>query len=761
MATETSAWGKQAEFDLQQCASKIRTAELTQAPVQIVWRTLFNFQHGAKKMNNVRNLSMNAKLLLLSGVFVAGFLLFGVVTFSTLRVVKIDGPHFNQIVADKNLMADILPPPAFIIESSWAAHKIRYARNAAEIAHFESEFDRLRAEYNASLENWSASVDDAVLRDELVIKSQDAANKFFNIVSSDLIPAAKAGDKRAVEGLLQNRLASAFADHFEAIKSVVSRNEEIGLANHQQATSASNTRTWWLSAIGVTLLALIGAITVWLRKSILAQEQMNANYSGQIEAINRSQATIEFDLEGNILDANKNFLSATGYSLDEIQGRHHSIFVDDDFRNTAEYRDFWPSLSKGKFFAGEFHRLKKDGGSLWLQASYNPITGPDGQPFKIVKFATDATAAKLEIINNERASKEATQRDLDHAEQLRQSVDAILSVVNSAAGGDLTCELNLNGEGAIGQLGEGLNQFLQDLCERIKSIAENATSLSGASEELSAVSVQMSSNAEETSSQANVVSAASEQVSMNVQTVSTGVEEMNSAIREIAKSASDAARVSQQAVSVADTTSATIGKLGDSSLEIGKVVKVITSIAEQTNLLALNATIEAARAGEAGKGFAVVANEVKELAKETAKATEDISFKIDAIQTDTQGSVEAIREISEVINQINDISSTIASAVEEQTATANEMGRNVSEAARGASEIAQNIVSVASAAENTSQGATNTQQAASEMSRMATDLQELVNRFHFHRSELDGQSSAGRAIPALPTPTSFGAHQAV
>lgn len=178
-------------------------------------------------------------------------------------------------------------------------------------------------------------------------------------------------------------------------------------------------------------------------------------------------------------------------------------------------------------------------------------------------------------------------------------------------------------------------------------------------------------------------------------------------------------------MSTAAIANATIGKLGDSSLEIGKVIKVITSIAEQTNLLALNATIEAARAGEAGKGFAVVANEVKELAKETAKATEDISRKIEAIQGDTQGAVNSIRQIGEVIAQINDISNTIASAVEEQTATANEMSRNVAEAAKGTSEIAQNITSVAMASQNTSQGAANCQQAAAEMSRMATELQQL------------------------------------
>jgi len=184
-------------------------------------------------------------------------------------------------------------------------------------------------------------------------------------------------------------------------------------------------------------------------------------------------------------------------------------------------------------------------------------------------------------------------------------------------------------------------------------------------------------------------------------------------------------------VKVAETTNSIVGKLGESSADIGKVVKVITSIAQQTNLLALNATIEAARAGEAGKGFAVVANEVKELAKETAKATEDISQKIEAIQGDTKGAVEAIAEITTVINQLNDISGTIASAVEEQTATTNEIGRNVTEAAQGSGEIAQNITGVAAAAESTSSGATDTQKAASELARMASELQQLVGQFRY------------------------------
>ncbi|MBK7783999.1 MAG: hypothetical protein IPJ57_05830 [Gemmatimonadetes bacterium] len=334
-----------------------------------------------------------------------------------------------------------------------------------------------------------------------------------------------------------------------------------------------------------------------------------------------------------------------------------------------------------------------------------------------------------ETLAAQRAVAEAHAREQREAAELRSKVDRILGAVHAAATGDLTRTVGVEGQDTIGQLGRELATFLTDLRQNIGQIAGHADTLAAAAEELSAVNRTLATGAADTSAQAAVVSSASEEVTRNVQTVAAGTEEMGASIREIAKNASEAAKVATEAVGLAGRTNEMMAQLGGSSQEIGKVLKLITTIAQQTNLLALNATIEAARAGEAGKGFAVVAKEVKDLAKETARATEEIEQRVEAIQGDTGRAVQAIRDIGQIITRISDIQTVIAGAVEEQTATTNEMARNITDAARGAQEISHTIATVAGSARATSESTGNSDRATAELAAMATELRRLVGRF--------------------------------
>ncbi len=505
-----------------------------------------------------------------------------------------------------------------------------------------------------------------------------------------------------------------------------------------------------------------------------------ADLRGQISAIHKSQAVIEFDLDGTIRSANDNFLSVMGYSLDEVKGKHHRIFCDPVYASSVEYAQFWKRLGRGEFESMEYKRIAKGGKEVWIRASYNPIMDASDKPFKVVKFAVDVSEQKLKdaqlaALSRAQAVIEFTPdgKILDANDNFLKTLGYSLQEIKGEHH-SMFCAPELSGSKEYVEFWRKLrngafqsDQFMRvaksgqkvwiqasyvpvfDMTgkvfkvvkyatniteqktaelEVLEALIETAQQLGAAASELTATATQMTGNAERTNSVAQATATASGSVSEGVRTVATNTEEMSASIKEISRNASEASTTSHATMKQAEQTNELITRLGESSKEIGSVIKVISSIAQQTNLLALNATIEAARAGDAGRGFAVVANEVKELAKQTATATEDITNRITGIQRDTSNAVGAVSAIGDTISRLNSIASAIAASVEEQSATTREVARVIQESSRGVMEITSNVQVVSQAATETSVGSTQVLAAAGSLSTLATSLEGLITR---------------------------------
>ena len=368
----------------------------------------------------------------------------------------------------------------------------------------------------------------------------------------------------------------------------------------------------WIQASYSAVLDTNGDVArvVKVASDITEAKTQAADHQGQIEAIDRSQAVIQFNLDGTIITANEAFVGAVGYELDEIVGQHHKIFVPQEDRESAEYKQFWDVLKEGKFHQGEFRRKNKAGEDLWIQATYNPILNAEGKPIKVVKFATDITDMVMRRLTRQKA---------------QQQISEDLGSVSEA----VTTSKNNSADAAI----------------------------------------------------------ASTQASQNLQAVASGTEEMNTAIQEIATSMTRSRETADDAAEKVKTATVASEKFLEATRSMGQIVELIRGIAGQINLLSLNATIESARAGEAGKGFAVVASEVKGLARQAADATDLVAAEIEGVQTSSEEVDQALGVISGSLETVREYVVGTSSAVEEQSAVAREISANMQEAAHGVDSV--------------------------------------------------------------------------
>ncbi len=450
------------------------------------------------------------------------------------------------------------------------------------------------------------------------------------------------------------------------------------------------------------------------------QREQNADYAGQIVAIGRAQAVIEFKLDGTVVSANENFQRTMGYTVPEVQGRHHSMFVEPAFASSSEYRDLWSRLNRGEPVIGDFKRVGKGGKEVWLQASYNPILDLNGKPYKVVKFATDITATK----HMERQVKE-------DAVELKEKVAAIMTAVSALAAGDFTQQAPDLGDDQVGQMASALNKAVVSVRTALEGVREVSEQLADASGQLSAASDEISTGAQEQASSLEETASTLEEITATVRQNSDSAQQA----RQLASSSKDVAEKGGQVVGHAVDA---MSEINQSSKKIADIITTIDEIAFQTNLLALNAAVEAARAGEQGRGFAVVASEVRNLAQRSATAAKEIKSliedsvkKVDAGTELVNQSGSTLGEIVTSVKRVTDIITEIAAAGKEQSTGIEQVNKAVTQ---------MDAVTQKNASQTEEMSAT-----AQTLTDQAAQLRDLVARFKL--------SESGRTVPR-PAPRS-------
>jgi methyl-accepting chemotaxis protein len=465
-----------------------------------------------------------------------------------------------------------------------------------------------------------------------------------------------------------------------------------------------------------------------------AADRRSHDLEATVAAIERSQAVIEFNLDGTVIRANDNFLGAVGYTLAEIEGRHHSLFCPPEYVATQEYRDFWKALNDGQFLSSKYRRIGKGGREIWIQASYNPVLDAQGRPCKVIKFATDVTAIELERIENDR-------RRGSEAEH-QAVVTTLAEALGRLAKGDLTTRIEADLSGLYQQLKSDFNAAVGSLRETMGAISEATGAIAAGANEISGASDDLSKRTEQQAASLEETAAALDQITATVKRTAEGAQQAAGVVTTAREDAEKSGEVVRGAVSA-------MGEIERSSTEISQIIGVIDEIAFQTNLLALNAGVEAARAGEAGRGFAVVASEVRALAQRSAEAAKEIKTLINASSQQVRQGVQMVGQTGDALVAIVTRVAEIHSLVTEISASAHEQSTGLVQVNTAVNQMDQMTQQNAAMVEQSTAAARSLRSEAGELSG-------LVDRFR-----VGGEPRAYRPAPApaRPAPTPQPARQ--